>query len=357
MKKTSYSKFKIVWHEEKLKSLLEEKVTPPIYVRVKPTNNCNHQCFYCSYDPEFGYVLSERFNRKDRIPKEKMMEILEDFEEMGVRAVTFSGGGEPLIYPYIEDALERTLENGIDLSVITNGQELRGKKLEFLKYAKWIRVSLDSVDPKTFQETRRVPQRRYAELIDNIGNFARIKNDSCELGINFVVNDKNHNQVFRAAKLFKDLGVNHLKITPLYTPKGFFEYHKPLKKETERQIKLAREALAGPHFEVYDTYENDFVLTSRNKRNYPSCPIMQIVPVIGADSCVYTCHDKAYTSQGLLGSLRDQSFKDLWFSSETERIFQSFNPKKNCKHHCTYDSRNILIRNILESFGDHVNFI
>ncbi|MEK6913861.1 MAG: radical SAM protein, partial [Nanoarchaeota archaeon] len=63
-----YGSLKIAWHSDKLKSLKEEKITAPIYVRIKPTNKCNHRCFYCAYDPQFGYILSERFNRADEIP-------------------------------------------------------------------------------------------------------------------------------------------------------------------------------------------------------------------------------------------------------------------------------------------------
>jgi len=42
----------------------------------------------------------------DSIPKEKMMEIIDDAVEMGVNSITFSGGGEPFCYPYLLDAVE-----------------------------------------------------------------------------------------------------------------------------------------------------------------------------------------------------------------------------------------------------------
>jgi len=39
-----------------------------------------------------------------------MLEILSDFKEMGVKAITFSGGGEPLIYSHIEEVMKKALE-------------------------------------------------------------------------------------------------------------------------------------------------------------------------------------------------------------------------------------------------------
>ena len=42
--------------------------------------------------------LGEGVDQKDQIPEDKMMEIVEDLVNMGVKAVTFSGGGEPFLY-------------------------------------------------------------------------------------------------------------------------------------------------------------------------------------------------------------------------------------------------------------------
>jgi MoaA/NifB/PqqE/SkfB family radical SAM enzyme len=325
-------------------------------VRIKPTNKCNHRCFYCSYDPEFEYVLSERLKRNDEIPKEKMMEILSDFKEIGVKAITYSGGGEPLVYPYISEAMQKTLDSGIDLSMITNGQLLEGKKAEILYNAKWVRVSSDSPDKETFLAIRRVPEHFFNQLIRNLENFGKRKNDECEFGINFVVNHKNYEKVYESIKLFKELGANHVKVTPLYTPRGFEEYHASFKGKVIEQLQKAQSDFQNDSFDLYNTYENDFVLSSVNGRRYDKCPMMQVTPVIGADSFVYFCHDKAYSSDGILGSLKEKSFKELWFSKESAEKFREFNPKISCRHHCTADARNILINDLISCYGNHLNF-
>jgi len=353
-----YGGLKIIWHPDKLKSFKDGVIKAPLYVRIKPTNKCDHNCFYCSYAPEFKYIYCERFKREDEIPREIMLDILEDFKEIGVKAITFSGGGEPLVYPYIIETMKKVLENGIDLSIITNGQSLSGEKAELLKHAKWVRISLDSINAETFVATRKRPEQMFHKLIENIREFAKIKNPSCEFGINFVVNEKNTHQVYDAVKFFKELGVNHIKITPVYIPDGKFqEYHRDTRESVQDQIKRAKEDFAGDGFGIYDTYENDFKLTGINQRTYHRCFIMQTVPIIGADSCVYFCHDKAYTHKGMLGCLKDKRFKDLWFSKEAEEKFKTFDAMKECCHHCTYDQRNILIGDTIASWGEHVNFV
>ena len=49
----------------------------------------------------------------DILPKEKALEIVEDLIDMKVKAVTFSGGGEPLIYKPLPDVIERLAGGGI----------------------------------------------------------------------------------------------------------------------------------------------------------------------------------------------------------------------------------------------------
>lgn len=351
-----YGSLKIIWHPDKLKSLLEKKITAPLYVRIKPTNKCNHNCFYCAYK-NLKCDHSQRFNRSDEIPKNKMMEILKDFKEIGVRAVTYSGGGEPLIYPSIVDVIQKTAKYGIDLSMITNGQKLAGEKAELLTQAKWVRVSLDVNDAETFSQVRGIRKEYFYELIGNIENFAKKKNPDCELGINCVVHKENANQIYTIVKFFKELGVNHIKLTPVWLGENSFEYHAPIKDKAIEEISKAREDLQTENFAVYDTFEDDFNFASVGKRGYTRCPIMQIVSNIGADSTVYFCLDKSYSNSGVLGSIKERSFRDLWFSKEAKKIFETFNPQQSCMHHCTADLKNMFILSALGCYGEHLNFI
>ena len=91
-----YTPFKIFHYQEKLDSLLREINTtlPPLHIRIKPTNVCNHNCWYCAYRAS-DLQLGQDMNVCDAIPEVKMLEIVDDIVGMGVQAVTFSGGGEP----------------------------------------------------------------------------------------------------------------------------------------------------------------------------------------------------------------------------------------------------------------------
>ena len=70
-KATPYSNLKIFAHAQALQDISDGKRIAPIYIRIKPTNYCNHKCYYCSYaDSELG--LRDSVNKQDQIPWEKM---------------------------------------------------------------------------------------------------------------------------------------------------------------------------------------------------------------------------------------------------------------------------------------------
>lgn len=354
-KATPYSNLKIFAHAQELNEIREGKRIAPIYIRIKPTNYCNHHCYYCSYaDSELG--LRDSVKRQDQIPWEKMQEIINDMQEMGVKAVTFSGGGEPLVYPYIVETMQKILNAGIDLSIITNGQLLNGERAKTLAKAKWVRISFDSANAQTYANVRNIPLKAFDEVCNNIKEFAKIKDKNCELGINFVINHENAEQVYDMAKMVKMLGANHIKYTARVT-KDLFEYHEPFKQNVIEQIHRAKSELESDGFRIINKYEGDFDSALVFHRCYEKCFINRIFTVIAADSKVYFCHDKAYVSDGEVGSLEHTSFKELWFSEDTIKRYEQFNAQKECNHHCVYDDRNEILNTFYSLDQNHINFI
>jgi 2-iminoacetate synthase ThiH len=87
-----YSSLKFLSYHEQLAALRERRLVAPVHIRIKPMNYCNHNCWYCAYRYD-NLSLGEGMDTADQLPRDKMFEIVEDVIEMGVKAVTFSGGG------------------------------------------------------------------------------------------------------------------------------------------------------------------------------------------------------------------------------------------------------------------------
>lgn len=354
---TPYSHLKIFHHAEILGKMKDGKRVAPIYIRIKPTNICNENCYYCHY--KNSYLNLDEYVSSDYIPREKMLEIVSDMGDMGVKAVTFSGGGEPLVYPYIAETMQAILNEGIDLSIITNGILLKEKNAEILRNANWVRLSIDSCKAEKYARFRGVPEEWFEMLCNNISNFSAIKSGNCELGVNFVVNRDNYEDVYEMSVLMKSLGVNHVKFAPVIN-NHTEAYHEPFQEIVMEQLGRAR-SLEDENFRIIDLYTGDIQRIKNGTmvfdRTYEKCYIKDVVCVIAANQKVYYCHDKAYLSNGCVGELKEARFKDVWFSAETDKKFTNFNAKCICNEHCVYDDRNILLNQFFSMDKQHINFL
>ncbi len=355
-----YSDLKILHFDSKLRDILDGTLSPPLHIRLKPTNKCNHNCYYCCYRNKDLY-LNQLFNENDEIPKDKMRKIVEGLRQMRVKAVTFSGGGEPLCYPYILETAANLINSGIKIAVLTNGSLLKGKITEALgKEIAWIRVSMDALDPQMYAKNRRVSLREFDIVCNNINNFAKNKSKQCQLGINFVVTQENHCDVYEFLKLMKKIGVDHVKISEaiVSTEKEknknyYFSFLDSVKKQISRGLV----DLASDSFTIVDKFNNFENKDSCYEKKYNHCLFIQCLSVIGADMNVYNCQDKAYTKNGKIGSIKDKSFQELWSSEQTKEKLLNLNPSIDCNHHCTQHSKNQILFNYFNVNKAHLEFV
>lgn len=353
-----YSNLKIFHHFDILNKIKNNERVAPVYIRIKPTNMCNQNCYYCHY--KNSYLRLDEYKPQDYIPRDKMLEIVNDMGDMGVKAVTFSGGGEPLLYPYINETMKLVLENNIDLSIITNGTLLSNESAEILAKAKWVRLSIDSADDSLYSKMRGVPEGTFNSLSNKIHEFSKIKNANCELGINFVIGKENYSEVYRMAKLMKELGVNHVKFAPVINNETE-KYHALFKNKVIEDIAKAKLDLEDKSFKIIDLYSTDFMRVENGtmifNRAYECCYIKEFICIIAADQKVYYCHDKAYLKNGIIGDLKNRKFSEVWFSEEVTNLFKNFNAKVICSEHCVYDDRNILLNKYFGLDKNHINFL
>ena len=353
-----YSAIKVFHHKDALDAIERGEVCAPFYIRLKPTNLCNHHCVYCTYgsgNTENKTLNRDGVNHADSIPWTKMQEIIRDMGDMGVKAVTLSGGGEPLTYPHVVDALRMFRDRGVDLSIISNGQLLAGDVAEQLYDAKWVRISFDSPNEEEYLKLRGLHGDEFQRVISNIKNFASKKSADCVLGVNYVISRANFHRVYEAAKLLKELGVNNVKFAAVIenTP----GYHKGIKDEVIRQIHQADEDLSDNVFQVINNYESEWTDKQFTRQPFKTCYTCRLVTVIAADQKVYLCHTRAYDSSAIVGDLREKGFKELWFSEETKRRLMELQPERDCKNFCAYESRNCLIESYFNVDYNHINFI
>lgn len=112
---------KLFHHQEAMAALRDGKGRP-ISAWCAPTDVCNHRCAFCSVGERVGDVL--RF--------EQIKSFIDQLVPRGLKSITFSGGGNPLIYKCkesgatIETVIEYAYNHGLEVAMITNGMPLVG---------------------------------------------------------------------------------------------------------------------------------------------------------------------------------------------------------------------------------------
>ncbi len=353
---SKYSGLKIFHYQDKLDTLEKTKseISAPIHIRIKPTNVCNHNCWYCAYKSD-DLQLGQDMVEKDYIPEQKMMEIIDDCKDMGVKAITFSGGGEPFTYRYFQQTIEKLIDKKIAFASLTNGSKLNGEIAElFAKNATWLRVSIDGYNDESYAKARDVKEGEFSKIINNMKEFTNIENRTCNLGVSFIIDATNYTKIYQFCELIKDIGVDSIKLSGCVVANDGNEnnkYHEPFFNEAKELSQKVKNELEDENFEVFDSYH---YLEDKFDKDYTWCPYSQILPVIGADLNIYPCQDKAYNlDNGLVGSIKDKRFKDFWFNDKDK--FFKINPSKDCQNHCVANGKNQMILDYLDA--QHLGFV
>jgi MoaA/NifB/PqqE/SkfB family radical SAM enzyme len=126
--------FKILKIKSLINNVLDNDRIIPVHLQLNPTNRCNLKCSFCS--------CSER-DKKLELSLEQIELILKRFASLGCKAVTVTGGGEPLLHD-IGSIVELSLKYGIELGLVTNGLLLNNVPDDAINKMTWVRVSVSS---------------------------------------------------------------------------------------------------------------------------------------------------------------------------------------------------------------------
>lgn len=124
------------------------------------TKPCNAKCKFC-------YATFDDMHVKMMTLKDARV-VINKLSNAGVKKVTFAGG-EPLLFPYIQDIIIYAKRAGMTTSIITNGFLLTSSFLtNMIGWLDWIGLSVDSTDDATNiaigRANKGVPMSRAAYL-------------------------------------------------------------------------------------------------------------------------------------------------------------------------------------------------
>lgn len=347
-----FSPLKVLNHWDALNQILKGCNPPPISCEIDPTNHCNHNCRWCindSYRKENPYSLSQDF----------LFRIIKELAEAGVKSISFTGGGEPLLNKATIPALLKVKECGMEASVVSNGYLLSANVSEIIvKTCSYLRVSLDASTNeihKLLHSPTDGSKDNLQVILNNIRKIVELKKkvrSEITVGVGFLVFPDNYHQIYDAAKLVKDIGVDYMQIKPALIGKGI-KFSDNVNMELNKLILMTLE-LNGGNFSVLPIMHR-FDEISKVDRAYSECMGHTLVGVIGANMKMYLCCQARNDPHFVIGDLSKNSFKEVWYGEQRMEVSKKIDLDKCLP--CRYTKYNEILSYLKNPNKKHVNFL
>ena len=211
------------------------KPAGPVRIEIHPTNRCNLKCRFCWQsaveNPDFSLEMTD----------ERIMNVVREAHELGVKEWIVSGGGEPLVRREVTlEAMALMKRYGMWGQLTTNGALFREADVEHVVRIGWdqVQFSMDGPDPETHDYLRNVPGT-FDRATRNARRFSeykkKLKSNLPYLGFNNVLCRLNYNKMSEMIELAKDVGYQLVYFEPIYG--GYLETERlTLNEEEERDL-------------------------------------------------------------------------------------------------------------------------
>lgn len=143
----------------------------PLRVTLYPTNRCNLRCSIC-WQREFEFETAE-------MPEERLLRLVDECADAGVRDWLIVGGGEPMVRGDTVTAVaHRIMERGMNGCLQTNGTMLRDSHMKALIEMKWPSVII-SLDGSTEEINDRIRSKgSFSGAVKTIRRLAELKRNN-----------------------------------------------------------------------------------------------------------------------------------------------------------------------------------
>lgn len=323
------SQAKMLVHLDRLHQYMTTGDTFPVFMEVNPTNKCNLKCDWC---------ICAHSRNPESLRIDALVSFLYDFANLGGKAVTFSGGGEPTCYPELPEAVRAAKDAGLDLGLMTDGVFNPSLRPVIGNNFTWARFSVDMLNEERYKAGK--GKNAVPVVVANVESLH--KNYPVKVGVN--CNVSQYVTVEDAKELVTWVGAgnaDYLQFRPVL-PRWFVPDEKP--------------ELNIPVWEYLDSVKDlPFVNLSGDKRAdvetktafpFRSCEGHFFEPILDATGEIKVCMYFPGDSRFAFGNIHETPLADIWASDQRQRAIvfvRQLNYGKNCQVCCKLTEPNKLL--------------
>lgn len=358
-----YSTLKAAWHIDRIEALRKGEHAHPVSMQLIISDYCNHDCHWCAYRASNGLSV-EQFAGIDKkgqpthnpmrmIPALKVDEIMADAKALGIRAITWTGGGEPTAHPDHLALFRRALDHyGFECSLNTNGDVFKLGWSDVLPRFTYVRMSIDGGSPERYAKDRDVGLGTYDRVLRNLAALCEAvakQKTACVVGAGYVVTPDNWIDLPAGVQRIRDAGAKYVRLASMQSTEGAEAYTPEQFRDARAMIAEVR-ALSTATFQVVDLFDSAL----GRRMDDPFCGFQQLVLYVGGNQKVYRCCYTGYTQLGEIGDLSQQSLADWFYSDARGFAIDNFDAR-DCTV-CPLADKNETILYMIRR-PTHVNFL
>jgi radical SAM protein with 4Fe4S-binding SPASM domain len=212
-------------------------------------DRCNIDCFFCST----AEVRAGGF----AIPEDRLISLFDEMQDLGVRGVRLSGGGEPLFRNDAARLIEAIGRRGMRITDLTTNGVLLSESTARVLFAAGcdqITVSLNTADRGSYASMMRTAPKNFDRVVENVRQAVRVRNQmraDCPVRLQFLIYRDNFRQIPEMYRLFLESGADHFWLNGLYpvTPMPLMT-----DEEVGEMLGLYEEVLAKDLFDRLETF-------------------------------------------------------------------------------------------------------
>ena len=302
----------------------EQAVVGPRLVQLDVTNNCNNDCIACWCNtPLLGDQRMSIEEKRQELPYDRVVSVLEELWDLGTREIYMAGGGEPFMHPRIMDIIRTVKRLGFTLFVNTNftlvdrdrARELVELGVDHLTVSVWAGTApvYALVHPNKTEET-------FEDIRSTLQYLNSIKTGAPLVKLYQVISSLNFHEIPEMVRFARETGSESLEYTLVDVMPGATECLLLDEAERVRAVELLQEATSmaegGPGIYGLDLFERRLSNSASTAGQHDSDVIHSMPCTIGwtfarimPDGSVNPCL-KAHRIP--TGSILHQSFNQIW---------------------------------------------
>jgi len=325
---------------EKEKKLISEGIRcgealgGPWHMVLFPTDRCNIDCFFC-------YTETLR-NLAKELDWELLRPALLEGVDMGVKSVSFGGGGEPLIYRSLGPLFDLIEEKKLKVdSIKTNGTALTESVARRLigSGLSRITISLNDTRPEEYEKICRASPRLFEKAMGGIHNIVEAKRKAgsdCEISVQVFVWRENYKRLPRMIEDLLPTDADFIYVNSIdgldpklkMTGSQKEEFRKilvPVIEEHARRIQFNLAAEGLHRFAIEEQYKHypraiELPGICKTPHRVEFCYMGWYTAVIEAGGDLFPCCHFTTDPSKSLGNLHSSSLKEIWQGEPMRRF-------------------------------------